>query len=147
MEFRGLKPDSALRGRPKETLNQTSKLEVWILNWALHYAGTQEKTLNYKLLSKFQIRGCVARSRVSSSQILTTVEQILHYAEAPWRTLNQTSLEVPNSRPRGPKSGFQLPNLRFGTLKSSFCGALLRFLEVFEIHKLAPNLGLAGAKL
>ena len=140
MEFRGLKPDSALRGKPKEALNQISKLEVWILNWALHYAGAQEKSLNYKLLSKFQIRGCVARSRVSSSQILTTVEQILHYAGAPRRTLNQTSLEVPNSRLRGPKSGFQLPNVRLGTLKSSFCGALLRFLEVFEIHKLTPNL-------
>ena len=35
--------------------------------------------------------------------------------------------------------GFELSNLRFGTLKSSFCGALLRFLEVFEIHKLTPN--------
>ena len=66
----------------------------------------------------------MARSRVSSSQILTTVEQILHYAGGPRRTLNQTSLEVPNSRLGGPKSVFELLNLRFGTLKSSFCGVL-----------------------
>ena len=70
-----------------------------------------------------------------------------NYAGAPKETLNQTSLEVPNSKLCGPKSGFQLPNLRFGTLKTSFCGALLRFLEVFEIHKLTPNLRSSWCKI
>ena len=122
--LRGLKPDSALRGRPKETLNQTSKVEVWILNWVLHHVGAQDKTLNYKLLSKFQIRGCVARSRVSSSQILTTVEQILRGSPManPEPNFSQGSkLEA------WPKVGFPAPKLALWDFEIQFlwCASLL----------------------
>ena len=82
-----------------------------------------------KLLSRFQTRGCVAQSRVSSSQTCAlkpqTYSKLLEVFEIHKLTPNLRS------------SWCKIIRLKVAhTLISKSKVALLRFLQVFEIHKL-----------